>query len=87
MAGRRDGQTLTRCCLLQEGIEGERAATVVPWGASLAEVRAAIESSSIKSEVDLDAHLIDSAIFGHQWSTPESHAIFAERPGSRAGSR
>ncbi|TCM44956.1 adenylosuccinate lyase family protein [Kribbella sp. VKM Ac-2568] len=26
----------------------------------------------------MDAHLIDSEIFGHQWSTPESHAIFAE---------
>lgn len=26
----------------------------------------------------MDAHMIDSRIFGHQWSTPESHAIFAE---------
>lgn len=26
----------------------------------------------------MDAHLIDSAIFGHQWSTPESRGIFAE---------
>jgi adenylosuccinate lyase len=26
----------------------------------------------------MDAHLIDSEIFGHQWSTPESRAIFAE---------
>ncbi len=26
----------------------------------------------------MDAHLIDSAIFGHQWSTTESRGIFAE---------
>ena len=26
----------------------------------------------------MDAHLIDSAIFGHQWSTEESRGIFAE---------
>jgi adenylosuccinate lyase len=26
----------------------------------------------------VDSHLIDSEIFGHQWSTPESHAIFCE---------
>jgi hypothetical protein len=40
-----DGRrTLTRCCLLQEGFESERTGTVVPWGASLAEVRAAIDA-------------------------------------------
>jgi hypothetical protein len=39
-----DPRTLTRCCLLQEGIETTPTATVVPWGASLAEVRAAIET-------------------------------------------
>ena len=27
----------------------------------------------------MDAHLIDSAVFGHGWSTPESLALFAER--------
>ena len=27
----------------------------------------------------MDAHLIDSAIFGHGWSTAESLALFAER--------
>jgi hypothetical protein len=35
--------TLTRCCLIQEGIEADGPARLVPWGASLAEVRAAIE--------------------------------------------
>jgi hypothetical protein len=39
-----DTRTLTRCCLLQEGVETTGDATVVPWGASLAEVRAAIET-------------------------------------------
>ena len=27
----------------------------------------------------MDAHLIDSAVYGHGWSTPESIALFAER--------
>ena len=27
----------------------------------------------------MDAHLIDSAVYGHGWSTPESMALFAER--------
>ncbi len=27
----------------------------------------------------MDAHLIDSAVYGHGWSTPESVALFAER--------
>ena len=44
-------QTLTRCCLLQEGVETREAAAVVPWGASLAEVRAAIETVIARSGV------------------------------------
>ena len=27
----------------------------------------------------MDAHLIDSAVYGHAWSTPESRAVFGER--------
>ncbi|CAD0186831.1 hypothetical protein RUESEDTHA_03742 [Ruegeria sp. THAF57] len=38
-----DGPVLTRCCLLQEGIEDRADAVFVPWGASLDEVRDAIE--------------------------------------------
>jgi hypothetical protein len=33
------GPTLTRCCLIEEGIERDGATVVVPWGASLDEVR------------------------------------------------
>ena len=39
-----DGPVITRCCLIQEGIEDRRKATFVPWGSSLAEVREAIET-------------------------------------------
>jgi hypothetical protein len=42
---------LTRCCLVQEGVEGEPQAKVVPWGASLAEVRTAIELLVQRAEV------------------------------------
>lgn len=35
----RDGLTLTKCCLLERGLEVERDTAVVPWGASLDEVR------------------------------------------------
>ncbi|BDV36220.1 DUF7714 family protein [Methylocystis iwaonis] len=36
-------QTIARCCLIQEGVEERSRATYVPWGASLAEVREAID--------------------------------------------
>lgn len=42
--GGADGHTLSRCCLIEEGVEERRHATFVPWGASLAEVRQAIEA-------------------------------------------
>ncbi len=38
-----EGHILTRCCLLQEGIEDKKKATFVPWGSTLLEVRRAIE--------------------------------------------
>lgn len=38
------GPTLMKCCQLEHGVEAEAATTmVVPWGASLAEVRAALD--------------------------------------------
>ncbi len=38
-----DGATLTRCCLLQQGLELSGRAVLVPWGSSLAEVGAALD--------------------------------------------
>jgi len=35
---------LTRCCMLQEGMEQQGQTVIVPWGSTLAEVRAGIES-------------------------------------------
>jgi hypothetical protein len=43
--------TLTRCCLIQEGMETSGRSTVVPWGASLAEVRRALEAMVERAEV------------------------------------
>ena len=37
-------ETLSRCCLLQEEIEDGPAATFVPWGSTLAEVRRALDA-------------------------------------------
>jgi len=37
-----DGVTLMKCCLLERGIERDGARWVVPWGASLEEVRGAL---------------------------------------------
>jgi hypothetical protein len=34
-----DGPTLTKCCMLEDRIERSGALVVVPWGASLEEVR------------------------------------------------
>ena len=35
---------LTKCCLLERGIEVDGATAVVPWGANLDEVRAALRA-------------------------------------------
>ena len=40
--GRADGPTLMKCCLLERGIEREGSTMIVPWGASLEEVRRAL---------------------------------------------
>ena len=37
-----DGPTLLKCCLRERGIERSGAMTIVPWGATLEEVRAAL---------------------------------------------
>jgi hypothetical protein len=42
-AGWPAGPTLTKCCLLEEGIERDGEVVVVPWGASLDEVRAGLQ--------------------------------------------
>jgi hypothetical protein len=47
--------TLTRCCLLQEGLEVVGRNVVVPWGASLAEVRRALDEVARVSEVEWTA--------------------------------
>jgi len=38
------GATLSRCCLLQNGMEATGRTVLVPWGSSLPEVRAAVEA-------------------------------------------
>ncbi|HYY80921.1 MAG TPA: hypothetical protein VFD04_17335, partial [Actinomycetes bacterium] len=40
--GAAGGRTLTKCCLLDRGVEVDGDAVVVPWGANLDEVRAAL---------------------------------------------
>ena len=39
LVGTVDGPTLTKCCLLEDRVEREGSLVVVPWGASLDEVR------------------------------------------------
>jgi hypothetical protein len=43
-AGTADGLVLTKCCLLERGIEVTGRTAVVPWGANLDEVRAALRA-------------------------------------------
>ena len=38
-----DGRTLIKCCLLERGIERAGSTTIVPWGATLEEVRDSLE--------------------------------------------
>jgi hypothetical protein len=42
MLGAPDGPTLVKCCLLERGIERDGERWIVPWGASLEEVRGAL---------------------------------------------
>ena len=44
LAARRDGKAgtgpmLTKCCLLEDRVAGDGDTVVVPWGASLAQIR------------------------------------------------
>jgi hypothetical protein len=39
LAGAVDGPTLTKCCMLEDRVERDGSLVVVPWGASLGEVR------------------------------------------------
>ena len=41
-AGAPDAPTLLKCCLRERGIESDGEAVVVPWGATLEEVREAL---------------------------------------------
>ena len=43
LAASPDDLVLSRCCLLEEGVERRGGAVWVPWGATLAEVRQAVE--------------------------------------------
>ncbi len=45
------GPVLTRCCLIQEGVEPRKHGTFVPWGASLAEVSKAIHDIVREADV------------------------------------
>jgi hypothetical protein len=39
--------TLLKCCLIERGIESEGSRQVVPWGASLEEVRRALRELAV----------------------------------------
>ncbi len=44
VAGPDGDRVLTKCCLLERGVEVDGATAVVPWGANLDEVRAALRA-------------------------------------------
>lgn len=44
--GSPDAVILTKCCMLEQGIEIEGSVVVVPWGASLAEVRSGLGAAA-----------------------------------------
>lgn len=43
-AGEMGGLTLTKCCLLERGVQVDAGTAVVPWGANLDEIRAALRT-------------------------------------------
>lgn len=46
-----EGPVLTRCCLIQEGVEPRKHGTFVPWGASLVEVSQAVHDIVREADV------------------------------------
>ena len=84
---------LTKCCLLERGIEVDGATAVVPWGANLDEVRAALRAlcglpatvpAAPAGVPDMSAHPADSAVYGHLWTTPEASALFSDEGRTQA---
>ena len=73
-AAGRAGKVLTKCCLIERGLEVDGDTAVVPWGANLDEVR-----EGLRKLLAVSSHLADSAIYGHLWTTPELHALFDDR--------
>jgi hypothetical protein len=47
--------TLTKCCLLEDRIEHEEGRVVVPWGASLGQVRDALREVAARWEPEWQA--------------------------------
>jgi hypothetical protein len=47
-----DGHVLTKCCLFEDRVEHDGEATIVPWGASLAEVREGLSDLLRRAEPD-----------------------------------
>ena len=85
--GHPGGPVLTKCCLLERGIEVHGSTAVVPWGANLDEVRAALRGLCGIPPVGAvmnSAHPADSAIFGHLWTTPEASALFTDEGRTQA---
>ena len=52
----------------------------VPWGASLEEVRAALQGAGGMSGIDL----ADSVIYGHLWATEETRELLGDEGRTRA---
>ena len=77
-----DSVVLTKCCLLEDRIELESQAAeqgaaprvVVPWGATLDQVRTALRDPRRGGRAGMGARLTDSAEYAHLWGTDEVRA-------------
>ena len=76
-------------------MEVDGSTAVVPWGANLDEVRAALRAlcglppaepgqQARGHRAMTSAHPADSAIFGHLWTTPEASALFTDEGRTQA---
>ena len=83
--GSADGLTLTRCCMLEEGLEQHGHMVMVPWGATLTEVHEALRALGRFRGRHVDAHLIDSASTATDGPVRSRWRCSPNGRGSRAG--
>ena len=72
------GPLLTKCCLLEDRVASDGDAVVVPWGASLTQIRDGLRLAVAARSRPMTDRIADSALYRHLWGTDEARAVLGE---------